>query len=764
MKNRFTNCFSNLYKWTNGMLPCSLLIALLSFTSLAARSQNCPIGGVPLGNLTDYLFVFTDGNDDANWQGATKGFAGKVAVNGLIASERTSGTVPFKGVIYTNESSLNAWQDIVDDNLGQATVVANQTARLTNLDSTLQAAFTYINALPVTPGYNGIKPTDLDGLNTTDGVAQTIVINVTSGFSVSSKINITGDASDVFILRWDQDADYRNGYDGQVKFQSGGAIVPLGGLNPSNFIHVAGDLNSSGGGSTPNSPYPQGPRVDNGSGALISGGDDFSGGGFFTGYWLTTGSPSDGKNSSLSNGIFVGGWYTTATKFSMTSGTSGVYVSPNPCPVSVSGNVFNDPNAGNVNNSILPVGPNMITEGINAYLVKNGVILAKTTVGVDGIFKFTNVPSATGYTVMISSTPANIGEPTPATTLPYPWVITGEYIGTPNTGNSGNDGISETFNVANTDITHVNFGIERPSTPLDGLCPSVTNPGGTVQSADASEKFTGTDFDGGFVTHIIITGFPVRAKSLVVNGTFYLADDPIWATTGIKVPTTESGIPLQVITVDPAEEGGTTVIIPYINVDNAGVNSPTSATVTLPFEVPLPVKLISFEALKAEADILLNWSTAEESNSNFFVIERSTDGHQWADLGIIWSSKNSKAVQRYQFRDTNPAFGKNLYRLKMVDQDESFAYSRMVVVDSPLQVTSLKAYPSPASRYVQFEIDDWSSVNRIRVFNMLGQIVFTSKPSTTPQINIQTLPEGLYMIELTKQDFSISAVKILVRR
>ena len=53
---------------------------------------------------------------------------------------------------------------------------------------------------------------------------------------------------------------------------------------------------------------------------------------FFTGYWLTTGDPANGDTSPLSNAIFVGGWYSSTDKFSMTSGTSGVYVAPVPEP------------------------------------------------------------------------------------------------------------------------------------------------------------------------------------------------------------------------------------------------------------------------------------------------------------------------------------------------------------------------------------------------------------------------------------------------
>ena len=113
--------------------------------------------------------------------------------------------------------------------------------------------------------------------------------------------------------------------------------MPHGGLTAANFINVAGDLGSSGGGSNPAAPYPQGPRLDNGTGSLITGGTDWNGGGFFTGYWLTTGAPTRqlsnglwvGATSSLSNAIFVGGWYSITSKFSMTSGTSGVHVG---CP------------------------------------------------------------------------------------------------------------------------------------------------------------------------------------------------------------------------------------------------------------------------------------------------------------------------------------------------------------------------------------------------------------------------------------------------
>jgi len=296
------------------------------------------IGGINMGSLTDYLFFFADGSSDANWQGATKGFVGDVAVNGVVASERTSGSVPYAGTISTNDSTLSAWQDIVDQNPLQAFSSLNQTTLINQLNNDLISAIQQINALPATPGFSSVSSTSLDGLNTQNGIDEVYVINITSGLNFSTKINITGDSGDVFILRWDTDGDASNGYQGQLKPQSGGAIVPNGDLTPANFISVAGDINASGGGSNPVAPYPQGPRFDDGTGVLINNGTDWNGGGFFTGYLLTTGAPTifdpitglyTGETSSLSNGIFVGGWYSLTTKFSMTSGTSGVYVSPN---------------------------------------------------------------------------------------------------------------------------------------------------------------------------------------------------------------------------------------------------------------------------------------------------------------------------------------------------------------------------------------------------------------------------------------------------
>ena len=381
------------------------------------------LGGVDMGNLPNYFMFFSDGSTDANWQGATKGFVGDIVIDGIQAHERTSGSVPYGGTIYTNDNTLGAWQAIVNANSGQAFSSLNNTTLVSDLTDDLESAFSQINALAVTAGYNGVSPTSLNGLNTQNGIAETYVINITSGFQVSTKINITGDANDFFFLRWDNDANFSDGYESTVKWQSGGAIVPLGDLIATNFISVAGAVTSSGGGSNPPAPYPQGPRYYDGQGNLITGGQNWNGGGFFTGYWLTTGTPTInpggqqpyGETSSLSNGIFVGGWYTKTTKFSMTSGTSGVYVGPPlTCNLSMSATQVNVSCHGGADGSI-----DVTVTGANGtvtYLWNDGATTQDRSGLTEG--NYTVTATDNGFDDCSVSASFNITQPTEITVTP----------------------------------------------------------------------------------------------------------------------------------------------------------------------------------------------------------------------------------------------------------------------------------------------------------------------------------------------------------
>ena len=278
---------------------------------------------INLGGLTRYLFFFEDGTSKAKIAGTSKGFVGDTFSNVPSLKEETSGTVPYTGEIATVRPILTDFQIIVDNNAGQATANDGLTTMATQLISDFDAAVAQIDSLAVDPAYHITTSdpfTDVNNLNTQNGISETYIIDVTGGNIVlQNSIFITGDASDVFVWRWNKD----NGYANEVDFMGGNTIIPQGGLIPGNFFHLAGYLKSSGGGIPPPLPYPQGPYIDN---VLITNGAANTNENYFTGYWLTI--DPNGSQAKISNAVWVGGWYTNTTYVEIDKG-GGYYSCPN---------------------------------------------------------------------------------------------------------------------------------------------------------------------------------------------------------------------------------------------------------------------------------------------------------------------------------------------------------------------------------------------------------------------------------------------------
>lgn len=92
----------------------------ICIVNTGAPISNCSQGVVNFGSLLNYHMLFSNGSVDANWQGATKGFIGDMAIDGVQAAERTSGTVPFSGTLFTNDATGGARQNIINANSSQA--------------------------------------------------------------------------------------------------------------------------------------------------------------------------------------------------------------------------------------------------------------------------------------------------------------------------------------------------------------------------------------------------------------------------------------------------------------------------------------------------------------------------------------------------------------------------------------------------------------------------------------------------------------------
>jgi predicted esterase len=110
--------------------------------------------------------------------------------------------------------------------------------------------------------------------------------------------------------------------------------------------------------------------------------------------------------------------------------------------------------------------------------------------------------------------------------------------------------------------------------------------------------------------------------------------------------------------------------------------------------IPAPVKLTFFTVKAARCAAVFNWQTAMEENSSHYDIETSADGRNFNKVATVTSRNNSSgAVYSYQL---DAATNNGWFRLKMVDRDGSFAYSKAQRYTPACEQLSVQVFPNPA--------------------------------------------------------------------
>lgn len=138
----------------------------------------------------------------------------------------------------------------------------------------------------------------------------------------------------------------------------------------------------------------------------------------------------------------------------------------------------------------------------------------------------------------------------------------------------------------------------------------------------------------------------------------------------------------------------------------------------------LPVKLLSFEGKNTNEGNMLNWVTTEEVNNDYFAVERSLDARKFSEISRVAGLTVLTNSNNYHFTDTDFVLGKNYYRLKQVDKDGKYAYSKTIAINSE-NMAGAKLYPNPVHASVTIELPDsrLKSVE-VRIVNMLGIDVY----------------------------------------
>ncbi len=188
----------------------------------------------------------------------------------------------------------------------------------------------------------------------------------------------------------------------------------------------------------------------------------------------------------------------------------------------------------------------------------------------------------------------------------------------------------------------------------------------------------------------------------------------------------------------------------------------------------VPVELTSFAALSVGTDVVLNWSTATETNNNGFNIERSLDGNNFSVIGFVNGQGQSTAPVKYSHTDRNLQNGTYYYRLRQIDFDGTSTLSNAITVEVtgvPTKFDLTQNYPNPfnPSTVIRFTVDKTETASLV-VFNALGEEVATlfngiAKAGELYQVDFsaKNLTSGIYFYTLKQGQNAVTRKMMMVK-
>jgi hypothetical protein len=196
---------------------------------------------------------------------------------------------------------------------------------------------------------------------------------------------------------------------------------------------------------------------------------------------------------------------------------------------------------------------------------------------------------------------------------------------------------------------------------------------------------------------------------------------------------------------------------------------------------PLPVELSSFTAkVLREGGVKLDWRTETEVSNYGFEIERTaplnssqggTSG-EWERIGFVEGHGNSNSPKDYSFTDENARYSKYAYRLKQIDTDGQFEYSKVIEVDAgniPDGFVLEQNYPNPfnPSTTIKFALAETQKAE-LKIFDILGNEVVVLFDGIADggkvyesEFNATSLSSGIYFYRL-ETDSKVENCKMLL--
>lgn len=181
----------------------------------------------------------------------------------------------------------------------------------------------------------------------------------------------------------------------------------------------------------------------------------------------------------------------------------------------------------------------------------------------------------------------------------------------------------------------------------------------------------------------------------------------------------------------------------------------------------LPVLFTKFDAGCTNNGAMVSWSTGSEFNSNYFELQRSTNGNSWTSVATVKAAGNSSTTRTYQQLD--PSGGTAYYRIKQVDLDGHSVYTSIIRTNCARKAVDMVIYPVPARDILNVVIQsDKALKTQLLLVDGVGKIVrrmevALSNGSNTYLFNLKGLASGEYLIRGNAPGVELSKTFNIVR-
>lgn len=163
----------------------------------------------------------------------------------------------------------------------------------------------------------------------------------------------------------------------------------------------------------------------------------------------------------------------------------------------------------------------------------------------------------------------------------------------------------------------------------------------------------------------------------------------------------------------------------------------------------LPVELTHFQVEQTNESVAeIRWTTASEINTEFFEVQKSSDGIEYSPIGQVMASGSSHETTSYRILDNSLQTGTSYYRLRMVDLDGSYAYSLVQSLENKgLDISDVTYLMDEQLLKIPSQ---WMGKS-INIYNALGQQILTSSISSS-DFEVSEMGHGIFFYQIQIND------------